>query len=139
MIPLSPEAARILKIINNSSQKAIFSVDVHNSVIKANSNKKVFTDIPFNSKQENFIALIQDRPYVPATTIGMTTLEGSFYIWQDEDGVKVAKRFELGMRREEALPQLLLGLSHKDRHRFLGCLITIDSSGSLTLVNLDRD
>ncbi len=129
-ISLLPEAARILKIINNSSQKVAFFIDAYNSVVKAHSSKKVLMDIPFNSKQDNFIALVQDRPYVPAATIEITTMEGLFYIWQDEDGIKIAKKFELGMRREEALPQLLISLSHKDKHRLLGYLMTIDKSGS---------
>lgn len=126
---IQADMVKIVKILNNSPKPVYFA----GLSIKPDAVKKCLQTIPFVARQKNFVDFIQDRAYVPADALELITHDGTFYIWRDERGVIVAKKFELGMARSEALPQVLLNLSVQELSRVVGCMVTINQSGTLEI------
>jgi hypothetical protein len=127
------DSAKLVKIVNTSSESVLFKYAETNFTIKAGDNKKLFVEIPFTSRQKNLMDFIQDRPYVPTDALEIVTQEGTFYMWRDERGIIVAKAFVRGMSRSEALPAVFLSLSPEELNRVIGCIVTINNTGLLSI------
>ncbi|MBY0110309.1 MAG: hypothetical protein K2X90_04320 [Candidatus Babeliaceae bacterium] len=129
----SARAIRIVKIINNSPEAAFFKCVAKKYTIDPGNTKKLLAGIPFCSRQKNLADFIADQPYKADDALEIITLDGVFYIWADERGVIIAKAFERGMSRQEALPTVFLSLSQQDLNRVIGCIVTINNKGSLIM------
>ncbi len=102
-------------------------------MIGSGDTKNLLVEIPFTSRQKNLVDFIVDQPYRADGALEIVTHDGTFYIWRDERGVIVAKAFERGMSRHEALPAVFLPLSQQDLNLVIGCIVTINSKGSLSM------
>lgn len=129
----SAQAARLVKIINNSPETASFSYLAKKFTIHSGATKNLLVEIPFTSRQKNLVDFIVDQPYIPDDALEIVTLDGTFYIWRDERGIIVAKAFVRGMSRQEALPAVFLSLSQQELNCIIGCMVTINNTGSLSI------
>ncbi len=126
-------AAKLVKIVNNSPDTASFSYAAKELTLNSGASKNLLLEIPFTGQEKNLFDFVVDRPYIPADALELVTCEGTFYIWRDERGVIVAKAFARGMTRKEALPAVFLSLSSEDLARVVGCIVTINNAGTLSI------
>jgi hypothetical protein len=129
----SAQAARLVKIINNSPETASFSYLTNNFNVHSGHSKNLLVEIPFTSRQKNLFDFIADQPYLPSDTLEIVTLDGTFNVWRDERGIIVAKAFVRGMSRQEAFPAVGLSLSQQEINRVIGCVVTINNTGLLSI------
>ncbi len=127
------DAANLVKIVNDSTETVFFKHAAKSFSLKPGDDRKLLVAVPFTPRQKNLFDFVQDRPYVPADACEVITMQGTFNIWRDERGIIVAKAFERGMSRSEALPTVCLPLSSEEMSRVIGCIITINNVGSLSL------
>lgn len=124
---------RLIKIINNSADTVQLVYERKTILVPPGSSKRLFLKLPFSSRQKNIIEFVSDCPYVPEHALRITTPEGEFYMWCDERGVIGAKKFERGMSRQEAIAKVVLSLDSQDAARVVGCIITINVAGSMSV------
>jgi|GEM_PF-3003477 peroxiredoxin family protein len=128
------DCIRIVAVANNSAAKALLSTSVQEIEIKPQVSKKMIVKVPYSELKKNLLDIAQDRPYFPSDALKLVTQEGTFYIWSDERGVIGAKPFERGVvSREEAKAKVLVSISPEERVKVIGCLVTIDMAGILSV------
>jgi len=124
---------KLVKMVNNSPGTALLNYSEKSFTIHSGSTKNLLVEIPFTHQEKNLFDFIVDQPYVPADALEVVTLDGIFHIWRDERGIIVSKAFVRGMSRKEALPAVFLSLSSEELTRVIGCIVTINNAGSLSI------